>query len=826
MILEVPNNFDFPFPPYAIQHEFMSNLYGAIENSKLGIFESPTGTGKSLSIICGALQWLKDHNKRERDDILSEMQSLQSALEKLVPDTTDWITTQAQEIVLNRKLNELRRNHQLIEEYDKKIEKLRENRKTKKELKRNKFFQPEAVEDDMLLEEVSDKIEEEHEENDTVKYVPVKIFICSRTHSQLSQLVGEIIKSPFGRDSRAVSLASRQSYCINPSVTKLKNLSLINEKCLDMHNKSKNNTKTGTDGKVLKKQKGSCQCPYKKEQNIDDLMNLSLLEIQDVEDLVTKAKNLNACPYYASRKAVGDAQIVLVPYNTLLHKTTREASGINLKNNVVIIDEAHNLLEALSQIYSTEINYQQLKETEQRLKNYKQKYSKRFSAFNLLCINQLLFIVSNLLRLLDKSSTGNNSCVYTIEDFVLTAEFDNLNLFKLLKFCRDSRISNKLHSFSLKYPLETTLKDTKSSRTKVQEFLSSIENQNKNIVPEAIANDNIAKPTTHSGNPFLTFVSFMEVLTYSYEDGRIVLYRGDEKKPKKLHFLLLNPAKQFKDVVEEARAVIVAGGTMKPMSEFRSRLFIGAGADSNRIMEFSCDHIIPQENILPLVITKGQNSENLLFNFENRSSMGPILKQMLQEVSKNVKGGIVVFFSSYKYESWVYQQLKDVKFDKIVFREPQDTGSVDSVLDAYAAAIRKPDSTGAILFSVVGMFFLCEGLNFSDDLGRCVIVVGLPYANIYSPELKEKMTYLDKTEGKGAGQQFYEAICMKAVNQCIGRAVRHKNDYACVLLLDIRYDRSMVKNSLPGWIKRSLLTSTFSDGMNLMKNFFLQKNKD
>lgn len=42
--LETPKEFDFPFPPYEIQKKFMEKLYFALEQKKLGIFESPTGT--------------------------------------------------------------------------------------------------------------------------------------------------------------------------------------------------------------------------------------------------------------------------------------------------------------------------------------------------------------------------------------------------------------------------------------------------------------------------------------------------------------------------------------------------------------------------------------------------------------------------------------------------------------------------------------------------------------------------------------------------------------------------------------------------------------
>lgn len=75
-----------------------------------------------------------------------------------------------------------------------------------------------------------------------------------------------------------------------------------------------------------------------------------------------------------------------------------------------------------------------------------------------------------------------------------------------------------------------------------------------------------------------------------------------------------------------------------------------------------------------------------------------------------------------------------------------------------------------------------------------------------------------------SGQIYLENMCMKAVNQSIGRAIRHKNDYALVFLVDRRFENDRIKSKLPKWIKNSLM-SGFSKEEELEKfiqNFFLK----
>ena len=116
---------------------------------------------------------------------------------------------------------------------------------------------------------------------------------------------------------------------------------------------------------------------------------------------------------------------------------------------------------------------------------------------------------------------------------------------------------------------------------------------------------------------------------------------------------------------------------------------------------------------------------------------------------------------------------------------------------------------------------MSEGINFSDELARCVVMVGLPHANPTDLTLQERMAYVEGAQGAGAGREYYTNLCMKAVNQSIGRAIRHKGDYAAMLLLDGRYAKPDVRGRLPKWIgARMQAPPSFDAAISALRGFF------
>ena len=119
---------------------------------------------------------------------------------------------------------------------------------------------------------------------------------------------------------------------------------------------------------------------------------------------------------------------------------------------------------------------------------------------------------------------------------------------------------------------------------------------------------------------------------------------------------------------------------------------------------------------------------------------------------------------------------------------------------------------------------MSEGINFADGLGRCVVMVGMPFANPSELALQEQMAHLDHSQGEGAGRRYYTNLCMKAVNQSVGRAIRHIADYAAIVMVDGRFGKPGVQRQLPGWIRDHVRTpERFDDALKQVRGFFASR---
>ena len=68
----------------------------------------------------------------------------------------------------------------------------------------------------------------------------------------------------------------------------------------------------------------------------------------DLDDIVFRGKCEKFCPYFYNKNLKNKAHIIFMPYNYLFEDSyVLEENGINLKNAILIIDEAHNIQQAL-----------------------------------------------------------------------------------------------------------------------------------------------------------------------------------------------------------------------------------------------------------------------------------------------------------------------------------------------------------------------------------------------------------------------------------------------------------------------------------------------
>ncbi|KAL1752428.1 helicase C-terminal domain-containing protein [Schizophyllum commune] len=876
LVLPTPSEFpSFPYPqPYQIQLDLMRHLYEVLESKKISIVESPTGTGKTLSLLTASLTWLRDHQDRARKAHALEVTG------NAKKSTPQWAIDQA----VARKKRELEAREEEREERMKKARakeaKLRakvvhmkkkqkvegaEGSKTKSSINEARYLpsdDEDAEDEDGMSKEVralfakyvlasrnTSRITEEDEE--ALKCT--KIYYASRTHSQLSQVLPELRRvderracssasddsqpkntnEKFARDcgkrprdeddevqyfatTRAVALGSRKQLCINDTLLKGKRVDL-DEAC-----------------RAMLAEKKEKRCPHLPSQEEEaamlDLRDQILATPKDIEELAATGRASGICPYFGSRKAIDQAELVTLPYNLLFQKSAREALGIDLKDQIVVIDEAHNVIPTLLSLSTTSLPLSQIRLSLAQVTTYLAKFKTRLKHVHVLSLRRLTVFLESLVACVEGWGGGEGvvSEIMTPNDFVsrLGKKVEGINLLEVERYLKASRIARKISGYCLELEEvegEEELGAGKVDRERKRE-------KRKGMVP-----------------PLHAVEDFMVSLSGMNDDGRISFIRNTNGSLE-VRYQLLNPEPNFAEVVDEARAVVLAGGTMSPMSDVFNQLFSHVAAE--RLTSFSCGHIIPANNLQTLVVTKGPKGGPLEFKAERQKDPAAIeeLGQVLFNLVCVTPKGMAVFFPSYNFlnaakAAWGQSgTLGRLEGRKKIFFEPEETTDVDKVLQSYATAVHEVDPArpkpGALLFAVIGAK-LSEGLNFADDLARSVVIIGMPYANLGSAELKERMAYVKRLEerrvregkqvrekgAKDAAAELYENMCMNAVNQSIGRAIRHQGDWAALVLLDRRYaNNTAIRNKLPKWIGSGLtVADTYGMVIKELATFYRQK---
>lgn len=199
-----------------------------------------------------------------------------------------------------------------------------------------------------------------------------------------------------------------------------------------------------------------------------------------------------------------------------------------------------------------------------------------------------------------------------------------------------------------------------------------------------------------------------------------------------------------------------------------------------------------------------------------------------------------------EYKRWIYGEGGDGLAASSPASTKATTASPSSTpvtAQGGCTPIKRRRRRGALLFAVMGGK-LSEGINFADDLGRAVIVVGLPYANLSDGELRLFLGHVASTRVRRSNSSntnttttniapsdaamskeewdLYTDMCMRTVNQCVGRCIRHIHDHAAVILLDARYaERPQVRRRLSGWMLPSLkVAAGFGDCFRGLRAFF------
>ncbi|XP_045442357.1 Fanconi anemia group J protein isoform X4 [Pipistrellus kuhlii] len=640
-----------------------------------------------------------------------------------------------------------------------------------------------------------------------------KIYFGTRTHKQIAQITKELRRTAYSRVPMTI-LSSRDHTCVHPEVVGNFNR---NEKCMEF-----------LDGKNGK----SCYF-YHGVHKISDQHTFQTLqgmyEAWDIEELVSLGKKLKACPYYTARELIQDADIIFCPYNYLLDAQIRESMDINLKEQVVILDEAHNIEDCARESASYSITEVQLRFARDELdcmvnNNIRKKDHEPLQA---VCCSLINWLEANSEHLVERDY--ESSCKIWSGSEML------LNLHKMGITTATFPILQGHFSAVLQKEEKILLVHGKEKTREIPVISASTQIMLKGLF---MVLDYLFRQNSRFADDYKVAIqqtySWINQTDISDKNGFFVPPKNKKRSRQKtavhvLNFWCLNPAVAFSDINGKVWTIVLTSGTLSPMKSFSSELGV------TFTIQLEANHVINNSQVWVGTIGSGPKGRNLCATFQHtetfefQDEVGALLLSVCQIVGQ----GILCFLPSYKLleklkERWLSTGLwHNLELVKTVIVEPQggEKTDFDELLQVYYDAIKcKGEKDGALLVAVC-RGKVSEGLDFSDDNARAVITIGIPFPNVKDLQVELKRQYNDqhsKLRGLLPGRQWYEIQAYRALNQALGRCIRHKNDWGALILVDDRF-RSNPNRYISGlskWVRQQVQHhSTFESALDSLAEF-------
>jgi regulator of telomere elongation helicase 1 len=598
-----------------------------------------------------------------------------------------------------------------------------------------------------------------------------RIVYASRTHSQLSNVVNELRKTRF-RPSVS-HIASRSLLCLNDSVRK-QDAATQARSCRDLRRKK--------------------QCQFLFDEKITSSSPQLLNQCIDVEDFVAECRRRSLCPYMVSQLASRTADVVLTPYTYFVDPIVRDRLPLEtFLSSILILDEAHNCPDQCSEHFSIDLPF---------------------------------FLVANCQSVLAQIEVAALRIPNSPLDFARLGQVR-------LAFLAWSGFLTSLEATDDRFRELMTVprSDDQSAQVRDPEFLISML-EKAGFHERSV--DHICETIDEVLAQSLLFnlaQSDLYALEVAEHFLRVVFRRAQDREHNirflrdffavcvtnepSLGLVCFTPAPGFKEICDMIpHTIILTSGTLSPLDSFAREL-----GQSFPLRLENC-HVADADQVFVGVVGRGVGQQPFQFTFANQKdkAMRKELVESLQSVYETVPSGILTFFPSFAFLDEVSPLIvrQQSHLAKKVFVEPRDNTKLSEVLGSFHRAAAR----GASLLAVC-RGKLSEGLDFADDAARCVCVVGVPFPNLTDFRVKLKMQWLD-SKGRGMGSRWYTETAMRAVNQAIGRAIRHRNDFAAILLFDDRY--AGFQNLLSKWIKPSVrLIRKWTDLVGQLGEFFLRQ---